>query len=288
MDINFNVSSSVLTEFSRSTPYSELSNKNIKTGEVIKCRLHENKKQRYYLYVPTHVKNSVPLMVSVHGISRNARTHARCFAHFAEHYGVIILAPLFDKKSYPSYQRLGIKGERPDIALQQMIKEVTSLTGVDNKNIYLFGYSGGGQFVHRFAMAYPHNIAAIAIGAAGWYTFPSANQRFPYGIGCHHKLPDLSFQLDEFLRIPTYVLVGEQDTARDAALRKTRRLDKTQGKNRFERGQRWISSMQNLANSRNLKTEYRFIALADADHSFSRCDKHGGMTKRVFQCLFDT
>ena len=249
-------------------------------------QLAQDQALHYFLYTPTKLKPNARVLVAVHGISRNARKQARLFADYAERYGVVVVAPLFDKQHYTGYQRLGISGERADLALNAILKEVALKTQANTQSVYLFGYSGGGQFVHRYAMAYPHKVKAMAIGAAGWYTLPNAQKRFPYGTAPHPKLPDLTFNRAKFLRIPAVVLVGDDDTLRDSTLRKSEKLDKQQGLNRFERGQNWVKSMEKAAQQYGLETSFRFIPLPNSDHSFTRSVQIGGMAKQVFQAFF--
>jgi len=117
------------------------------TGKVLKRRLGGQHGQIYYLYVPRSVRESAPLMISIHGVSRNARRHARMLSSMAENYGIILLAPLFGRKQFTDYQRLGRVGHGPraDLALDRIVGEVLYLTGADTSRLYLFGYSGGGQ-----------------------------------------------------------------------------------------------------------------------------------------------
>lgn len=258
-------------------------------GEVIRRILVEDGRQPYYLYLPTRCDlTHAPVLVTVHGISRNARTHARRYAALAERRGVIIVAPRFARSRFPDYQRLGRlgRGERADQMLDRILAEVGRLTGAATGRLYLFGYSGGGQFVHRYAMANPGRVAAMAIGAAGWYTFPDPERRYPYGIKSAPSLPGVSFNAGRFLQVPAWVLVGEEDDARDAALRQTPRVDHGQGATRLERGQRWVEAMNAAAYACGLMTPYRFIPLAGADHSFSRSVQYGAMAEHVFTCLF--
>lgn len=259
-------------------------------GVILERVLEDDPGQRYYLYLPSAGDLArARVLVTVHGISRNARTHVRRYAALAEQRGVIVVAPHFGKRRFPDYQRLGRagRGERADRMLDRILAEVARATGARTDRLHLFGYSGGGQFVHRYAMAYPERVAAIAIGAAGWYTFPDPERRYPYGIKPSPALPDVHFDIGRFLRIPTWVLVGEDDDVRDAALRQSDRLDRRQGATRLERGRRWVEAMNAAARARGLAaTHYRFIALPDADHSFSRSIRHGGMAERVFDCLF--
>lgn len=243
----------------------------------------------YYLYLPKNISESSRVLVSVHGISRNAKTHVQRFASLAEQYGVIVVAPYFSEHRFPDYQRLGRTGLglRADKALDSVLSDVTRLTGVMTDQVYMFGFSGGAQFVHRYLMAYPDRVVSAALGAAGWYTFPDVSVRFPYGIKNNKRLPDLRFDPKQFLQVPVSVLVGAEDTERDDALRKSDRLDSTQGTTRVERAQRWVVSMSAAAKQYGLGTEYGFSILPNSDHSFSRSIKHGAMAERVFEFLFE-
>ncbi len=258
----------------------------LRHGQVLKRRLQADTQQSYYLYLPRSSAPPTRLMVCVHGISRNARRQIRLFADYAEQHGVALVAPLFDKHRFPGYQRLGLSGLRADLILQQILDELHQLTDIAQQPLYLFGYSGGGQFVHRYAMAYPQQVAAMVIGAAGWYTLPDSQQRFPYGCGSHHKLPGLRFQPHQFLRIPACVMVGAADNQPDAALRQSEWLTLHQGRSRLERGQRWIRCMQQAATTHGLSTRYQFITLPTADHSFTRSVAQGNMASQVFTFLF--
>lgn len=148
----------------------------IEPGRITRCRLLSNREQVYYLYVPQTIRHPGTLFVSVHGISRNAKEHARYFAAYAEKQGVVMLVPRFDRgQDYGRhYQRLkaDISGTSAADVLNQIIHETDRRLAMHTDRLYLFGFSGGGQFVHRYLMAYPERVVRAAIGAAGWYTFP--------------------------------------------------------------------------------------------------------------------
>jgi len=243
----------------------------------------------YYLYLPKNVSESSRVLVAVHGISRNARTHVQRFAALAEQHGVVVVAPFFSEKKFPDYQRLGRSGLglRADKALNSVLSDVTRLTAVATEKVYMFGFSGGAQFVHRYLMAYPERVVSASLGAAGWYTFPDLAMRFPYGIKQNKRLPDLNFYPKRFLQVPVSVLVGDADTERDGALRKSEQLDSMQGTTRVERAQRWVMAMSAEAKQYGLGTEYRLFILPNSDHSFSRSIKHGAMAEHVFDFLFE-
>lgn len=244
----------------------------------------------YFVYLPRAAVEGAPVLVSVHGISRNARAHARAFADFADRYGVVVVAPLFPRQQFPGYQRLGVSrhghGPRPDLVLNAMLTEVAAMTGARTGRFYLFGYSGGGQFAHRYAMAHPQRVIAVAMGAPGWYTFPDEQARYPRGLHlpAQHELPQPD--MSEFLRVPMAVFVGEHDDQRDDALRQSTRVDRQQGRTRIERGQRWVAAMRAAASAHRYPTHYQFQVLDDCGHSFRSCMQRGRMGWRVFEFLF--
>lgn len=260
----------------------------LERGVVLQRVLERDPRQTYFLYVPHRGGNNAKIFVSVHGISRNADEHARLFAPFAERHGVVMIAPYFPAGRFPDYQRLGRAGksERADLALQKIVDEVATLTGAQAHRLYLFGYSGGAQFAHRYMLAYPERVARVALGAAGWYTFPDANIKYPNGIQASRDLPQVQFDASRFLTIPVCVLVGEHDRHRDGLLNKSPRIDLLQGETRLERGGRWVDAMIRQSRARGLETSYGFHILPRSAHSFARSMRRGGMGERVFDFLF--
>lgn len=258
----------------------------VEPGIVMQRRLQADAQQKYFLYIPQRLESNAKIFVTIHGISRNAREHARKFARFAEASGVVLIAPYFPTDQFPDYQRLGCKGKRADRALNEIVLEAVRLTGANAQKIYLFGYSGGAQFAHRYMFAYPDRVARVVLGAPGWYTFPDRALKFPRGIRNTHRLLQLHFNPAEFLRIPVSVLVGGKDDQRDDELNKSPKIDRLQGKTRIERGQRWIDAMINTSRENGLLTTYSFQLLPDSPHSFSIGMRYGGMGEKTFDFLF--
>lgn len=257
---------------------------------LVSRHLKSDPEQRYFLYVPPESGSGGRVLVTVHGVSRNAEEHARRFKRLAKRYGVVLVAPLFPEKRFPDYQRLGQsgKGERPDRALQAILGEVGDLTGADVARVYLFGYSGGGQFAHRYAMAYPERVAKVAVGAAGWYTFPDPAASFPRGLKTRSQWLKSRLKPEAFLKVPMAAFVGERDTRRGPErpeLKQSVKIDSQQGLTRLERGRHWIDAMRAAAAAYGLSTPYAYDTLPHASHSFRASMKHG-MGQRVFAFLF--
>ena len=259
----------------------------VPSGKVVERVSRFDAEQRYYAYVPASGGDKAPVFVTVHGLSRNAREHARLLAPMCEAHGAVLVAPLFTEEHARDYQRLGRegKGVRADVALEAILEEVSFLTGADTAPIHLFGFSGGAQFAHRFAMAWPQRVARAAIASSGWYTFPDGERRYPYGTRRSRELPDVRFDPEEFLQVPITVFVGDRDTTAED-LRATPKVNEQQGLHRLERAQNWVRAMQDLARAHQLESRVTFEAIAGGDHSFTNLMQTCGLGERVFAALF--
>jgi dienelactone hydrolase len=233
----------------------------------------------YYLHRPPGDLEGAPVLVVVHGISRNVGEHIRAFGNEAARQGFVTIAPRFSRHRFPGYQRLGHcrdgSAPMPDVALREILDEVHEATGADTSRVFLFGFSGGAQFAHRFALCSPGRVKRLVLGSAGWYTFPDAAKPFPRGIG-PAPLAE-GYDLAHLLRVPTLVVVGEQDTLRDGAFNASRRLDVQQGPNRVERGRRWVAAMQAAAGRAQAGPQFSFATLPGCGHNFRQCVAAGGI-----------
>jgi pimeloyl-ACP methyl ester carboxylesterase len=140
--------------------------------------------------------------------------------------------------------------------------------------IFLFGYSGGGQFVHRYVMAHPEGVRGGIVAASGWYTFPDPSVQYPYGIRADSDLPGVRLRPGAFLRVPMLAVVGGDDRERDENLRRSRALDRVQGRNRVERARHWVHAMRKAAEARDA-ARVELALLEGAGHSFEDSMKAG-------------
>lgn len=243
----------------------------------------------FFLFQPSGGVHNGRVLITVHGISRNAREHVELFAPLAEQTGTAIIAPLFPLSDFPRYQRLGTTAheDRADLAFDQILKSATELLGIDPFPLKFFGFSGGGQFSHRYSLLYPDRVARMVLGAPGWYTFPDTAVRFPYGLRSGPEWPKLRFSPEKFLQIPTMVMVGEEDNIRDEDLNRTRRIDARQGVDRLERGQRWVQVMNAHARAFGFLQNFHFEAIPNASHAFESYTAHPPFCSQVFEFLYD-
>ncbi len=255
--------------------------------QVVRRALRTDASQEYLLYVPARGGDRAPIFVTAHGISRNVEEHAARFAPYAERHGVVMVAPCFTQDGHDDYQRLGRKGRgrRADQALDKILEEVQALTRARAESFYLFGFSGGAQFAHRYILTHPDRVAAAVVAAAGWYTFPDSGIPYPYGIGRSDELEGVRFDPDAFLRVPITVLVGGADTG-NRNLRRDAKVDRQQGTTRRARAQNWAGAMRRAAEARGQRSLVTLEQVPGIEHSFTQFMLKGGLGDRVFGALF--
>lgn len=239
-----------------------------------------------FVYLPRQIRPDAPLLVSVHGYTRNALSHAIRFRDLADRHGAACVVPLFSRERHPRYQQLGTGrgGEAPDVALCGLLDAVARVRHIPARPAVIFGFSGGGQFAHRFALRHPQRVAAAAIAAPGWYTFPDAEAQWPRGLRMadNEPRPDL----EALLRIPLLVLVGDRDTQQDELLNCSPQIVVQQGSHRLERAQRWVAAMQSAATARGIAPNVSLARMPGAGHSFETATDRYNMLRMVGSHLF--
>ena len=245
------------------------------SGRLLRRRVAADPDQAYYLYVPRRRNERAPLLVTVHGSSRNAREHGERFADLAERYGVVLVAPLFARGRFPDFHCLGRSAdERADLALERIVAEVSSLVDeVESDRLRLFGFGAGGQFVHRYALAHPERVAGFAVAATSDFTYPDPALPFPQGTGTSPALSGQRFFPDAFLRVPGCVLVSDRDRPAEAAPS-------------VEHGESWLTAMSTAARERGLDTRYALARFTGSPQSFCSGMRRGRLGEKAFAFLF--
>ncbi len=226
-------------------------------------------------------------LVAVHGISRNDAEIAEHFAPLADHYGTVLVVPHFGANSFPDYQRLGRRGPAADRALLRLLDRLAAQGAIAPGKVFLFGHSGGAQFVHRFVMAHPDRVARYVASAAGWYTLPDPALAFPYGIGACAERPDLAFRPEAFLAVPGQALVGVRDVNAGPSLRRSDALDAAQGTTRLQRASHFVGAMARAAEAHGMAAPLRLVTIADAAHRFRGLARRGDIATRAGKALFE-
>jgi poly(3-hydroxybutyrate) depolymerase len=171
----------------------------------------------YCLYVPESVgPEKAPLVVVQHGTERNFLLYRDHLAPFAEEHGAVVLAPLFpagivDPDDLHNFKFIEYQGIRYDEVLLAMVEEVAARYPVDADAFYLHGFSGGGQFAHRFLYLRPERLAGVSIGAPGRIT--RLDDSLPWWLGTEdfEERFGQPIDLDALRRVPVLMVVGDQD-----------------------------------------------------------------------------
>lgn len=237
-----------------------------------------------WLALPRNTVPGAPPLVAVHGIRRGADLQATLFAKRAAETGRPVIAPIFDQDNWPSYQQAFLRG-RADLALLDLVSALRREGIVQSEKLDLFGFSGGAQFVHRFAMLHPERVAHLSIASPGWYTFPD-EACYPYGLSQRPGHSDqfalsLIANLKQFLALPMAVCVGEHDCKPDKNTRSGPVINAQQGVHRMARAQRWSSAIRAAAIAMGIKSKVQMHVLKDCGHDFEACIHRGGLGKIV-------
>jgi poly(3-hydroxybutyrate) depolymerase len=173
----------------------------------------------YCLYVPPSVGRGekVALLVAIHGSSRTSFLEFRDrFAEFGRWNRCAILCPIFPigvrgDGASSGYKYL-IEGDiRYDQVLLAIVAEVAATYGQDWARFALFGFSGGGQFAHRFAILHPDRLWAVSIGAPGSVTLLDPARNWWVGIGDLRERFGVAFRPQALAQVPVQMIVGDAD-----------------------------------------------------------------------------
>jgi poly(3-hydroxybutyrate) depolymerase len=126
----------------------------------------------YYLYAPPvrDAAQRLPVVVAVHGTGGSGADMYRVWRSHAEREGFVLVCPSFP----PGYQRLEAGA---DADLTDILDEVARDQPAIRQPVFLVGFSGGAQFVHRWAFRHPDEVCGVAALSAGSYDPPPAGAR---------------------------------------------------------------------------------------------------------------
>lgn len=178
----------------------------------------------YCLYVPERLAGSVGasprLLVSVHGSERSPETARELFVELAEELNTVVLAPLFpmaltSEEEMHNYLFLEHAGIRFDRVLLAMVDEVAEQFHLQAKRLWLAGFSGGGQFAHRFAYLHASRLEAVSIGAPGIVNSLDQSKDWFLGIRDVQERFGRAVDWNGLRALKAQVVVGAEDTSEE-------------------------------------------------------------------------
>jgi dienelactone hydrolase len=161
----------------------------------------------------------LPLIVNIHGTRRGAERCRDSLTYFAEEMGVAIVAPLFPAgadsiEALHNYKVLRQNDFHADSALLSILNEVRDKwPGIDTEKVFMMGFSGGGQFTHRFMYLYPERLHAVSIGAPGRATRLDETLDWPVGVKNVTEIFDgVRVDVQKIRQLAIQLVCGELDT----------------------------------------------------------------------------
>lgn len=231
-------------------------------------------------------RSGLPPLVVLHGISRNAGELVDHFRPEAARSGRVIVVPQFSQARWPHFQR-PCRAARPDQAVLALLAHLALTDSGFAGPVDIFGHSGGAQLAHRFAMLYPQRVGRLSLAAAGWYCLPDDSMAYPYGLGAddtadsHVWARRHAQALPAYLRLEVEVLIGTQDTTRDATLRQTLTLDRVQGRDRLARAETYVDRFRAAARAQGIAPDITLTRLPGVSHDVVQAIRLGGLARLV-------
>ena len=143
-----------------------------------------------HVYLPEKLdpEKTYQLVVGVHGAGGKGKG-AGGIAKWAERGDVIVIGPTFRTRGEGSYQNGNAEHAEKLLKLFEQLGEEYRL----GEKMFLFGFSGGSQFVHRFAMLHPKQVCGVSAHSGGsWATdgfgeISLRAKKIPFAISCGEK-----------------------------------------------------------------------------------------------------
>jgi poly(3-hydroxybutyrate) depolymerase len=221
-----------------------------------------------------------PLVIAMHGLTRNALQTRDNWLQLAEQHGLIVIAPYLDTKRFPTrlYQQGGVVGE-PDRAkwlyqtIERLYDHLVEQERAEAGGYVLFGHSAGAQFVHRMVMAMPQARYRLAIaGNAGFYTLPTGKAEaggfeFPFSLD---GTPISETDRRAALQRPMILMLGDQDNDPNHYQLNNSDGAKAQGPHRFARGQFFFAAAEAEAKRFGVPLGWKKVVVPGVDHDNTR------------------
>lgn len=228
-------------------------------------------------HIPTFYTADSPIIFVMHGLKRDADRYRNEWRKLADTYHFIVIAPEFSKSDFPrsrSYNLGNIKDKENNInptslwsfsAIEPLFDYVKIKYQNNAEKYGIYGHSAGAQFVHRFNYFVPDARIDVAISAnAGWYTLPTSDFEYPYGI---KDMPVNRNHIEKAFATKLIILLGTKDTnEKSKTLRKTKEA-MLQGPHRLARGNYYYKLTQKLAEHHKMTFNWQRKYAPDVGHS---------------------
>jgi len=231
---------------------------------------NKDKVIRVFYHKPLNYQYDSRVLLVIPGSGRNADDYRDSWVEQSEKYSLLILSPMYQEIDY-GFEDYHLGGLIKESNLDESITfvEGTNKARLDegkfnyqinpNREYWLFndfdrifdlaveavgstqttydifGHSAGGHILHRMGLFYSGDkVNRILASNASFYTLPTRNYRYPFGIG---NLSETKIDLERSFHQNLTVFLGEEDNAEETGgTFLTSESANKQGAHRFERG----------------------------------------------------
>jgi polyhydroxybutyrate depolymerase len=143
-----------------------------------------NKDRSYRAYIPAHLPLQAGLVIVLHGSGMHGARMRICtgyeFDRLADQHGFVVLYPDGYLRNWNDCRKdatFPAKRENIDDVgfVRALIARLFEEQAINDKGVYVFGYSNGGHMAFRLAIEAPAEIAAVAAVAASLPTRDSSS-----------------------------------------------------------------------------------------------------------------
>lgn len=165
------------------------------------------KGMKYFFYHPSMRREATALktglkpwlLVCIHDGDLAANDVFTVCWRAAKKRQMAVLVPTFDAINYPEYGTFNLRGQRSDLRLLELIDFLSKNTNISVREMYMFGYGAGGDFVQRFVMTHPTRIARAAFESLQFMK-PDHEYLFPRGLGINPMAKELNIDMYPVLK----------------------------------------------------------------------------------------
>ena len=243
-----------------------------------------------HISLPDGILKTTPILVVMHGNTRNAEAYHRTWQPHARAHGAVLVTPEFSRQDWPRtrhYHQGNLltadKSTKPRAvwsftAMERAVAIAARIADIEGERFYLYGHSAGAQFVHRYVMATGGARLIRAVAAnAGWYTWPSRTTHYPHGVA---PLDTHRWDWKSVFGTRLTILLGENDNNPESrSLRRTASV-MFQGRHRLERGTGFFAAARALSVETGTGFVWRLETVPGVAHS------NGGMAESAAGLLF--
>ena len=200
---------------------------------------------RVYSTMPKKISNDTPIVIILHGQSRNAEGYRNSWHGSARDNNFISLVPKFSTPDFPKTRyNLGnmktLSGRSIErekwifSAIEPLFEYAREMFGTSVEEYSLFGHSAGAQVAHRFLyFIHPNRASRTVLANSGYYTMPIEEISYPYGLKGVKVSEEM---LTNAYNKRVIVLLGDKDNDPKHSSLNTGDQARRQGAHRFARG----------------------------------------------------